>query len=82
MERLREVSKKKSVVLTTHSPIVVDGLRPSETWVVYKKASESIVKNILDIDPTIGPAWEGGEFGLSDYLDSGLLPHAVPGGDL
>jgi predicted ATPase len=82
IKRLRQVSEQKSVVVTTHSPVVVDAFRPDETWVVYKKAGESRLKNILQISPTIGAAWEKGEVTLSDYLDSGLIPHAVPGGDL
>jgi len=82
VDRIRKASEQKSVVLTTHSPVVVDAFQPTETWVVYKKAGESIVKNILDVAPSIGTAWEAGEFALSEYLDSGLLPHAVPGGDL
>jgi predicted ATPase len=80
--RLREMSQLKPIVLTTHSPVVVDAFQPNETWVVFKKRGESQVKNILDIDPSVGASWEQGKFALSDYLDSGLLPHAVPGGDL
>ena len=82
LKRFRFVSREKTIILTTHSPVVVDTLDPSETWVVFKKAGQTRLKNLGSIDRKLRSAWERGEFRLSDYLDSGLLPQAIPGGDL
>ncbi len=81
LRRFRFASREKTIVLTTHSPVVVDTLDPSETWVVFKKAGQTRLKNLGSINRKLRSAWERGEFRLSDYLDSGLLPQAVPGGD-
>ena len=77
---LRKASENKNIFLTTHSPILVDTVKPSEVWVVHKKQGATRIQNLLKLDKKIGPAWEEGDFRLSDYLDSGLLPHVVPGG--
>lgn len=82
LKRFRLASRKKTIIVTTHSPVVVDTLDPSETWVVFKKAGQTRLKNLGSMDRKLRSAWERGEFRLSDYLDSGLLPQAVPGGDL
>lgn len=82
LKRFRLASREKTIIMTTHSPVVVDTLDPSETWVVFKKAGQTRLKNLACMDRKLRSAWERGEFRLSDYLDSGLLPQTVPGGVL
>jgi predicted ATPase len=80
VERLRQVSEKKRVVITTHSPILVDLLRPEEIWVVYRTDGASHVEKLTDIDSSITESWKDGEYTLSGFLDSGFIGQAVPGG--
>lgn len=80
LERLRDTSAAKSVMLTTHSPILVDMLRPSELFVVFKRENKSHISALTDLDSHLEEMWEAGDIRLSEYLDSGLLPQAVPGG--
>ena len=80
VKRLRQVSETKRVIITTHSPVLVDLLRPEEIWVVYRKDGESNVRKLIDIDPTIEESWKDGEYNLSDFLDSGFIGQVVPGG--
>lgn len=74
----RGVADTKQVILTTHSPILIDQLRPEELWIVQRAEGETKLRLALELDPTIKDAWGKGRFTLSEYLDSGALPEAVP----
>lgn len=78
--RFRDLSRSKTVILTSHSPPLIDQLRPSEIWVVSRSDGETSVRPLLEYDPAIEEQWEAGSFRLSDALDSALVPQAVPGG--
>lgn len=78
--RLRVLSAMKTVIVTTHSPVLVDLLRPGELWIVYKAAGETHLTPLSELDPSLEDAWEEGDIRLSRYLDSGAISEAVPGG--
>lgn len=80
VETLRSVSKIKNVILTTHSPILVDLLNPNELWIIYRKNGESHLKKLTEIDPEIKAEFEEGKYTLSTYLDSGYIGQYAPGG--
>ncbi|MGH9834831.1 MAG: AAA family ATPase [Blastocatellia bacterium] len=80
VDRLREVSKSKSVILTSHSPTLVNRLKPEEVWIIYREGGESKLRKLIEIDPSLEESWENGEFQLADFLDSGAIGQAVPGG--
>jgi predicted ATPase len=80
MERLREVSKRKNVIVTSHSPVLINLMKPEEVWVVFRKDGESHLQRLLDFDPSLEESWERGGFQLSEFLDSGSISQAVPGG--
>jgi predicted ATPase len=77
-EAFREASKTKQIILTTHSPILLDQLKPEEIWIVQRPGSVTKIDPLLTLDPSLKESWEGGHFTLSEYLDSGALPEAVP----
>lgn len=77
-EAFREASKTKQIILTTHSPILLDQLKPEEIWIVQKPGSVTKIDPLLTLDPSLKESWEHGHFTLSEYLDSGALPEAVP----
>jgi predicted ATPase len=79
VDRFRNVSNQKTVILTTHSPILVDSLKPNELWIVSRTKGETSVTPIVDFDPELEDDWEEGKYRLSEALDSGLFPAAVPG---
>lgn len=78
IEAFREASEKKQIFLTTHSPILIDQIRPEELWVVQRPALETKITPVLELDPSLKDSWGQGKFTLSEYLDSGALPEAVP----
>ncbi len=78
VEAFRRASRTKQIILTTHSPIVVDQLQPEEIWVVQRTGTETKIDPLLSLDPSLKEAWGQGKFTLSEYLDSGAVPEAVP----
>jgi predicted ATPase len=81
IEACRLASKTKQIMLTTHSPVVIDLLRPEEIWIVSKRDGATNVDKLDELDPDARIGWEGGEFTLAEYLDSGIVPKAVPAFD-
>lgn len=80
VETLRTISEIKNVIITTHSPILVDLLIPDELWIIYRKNGESHLKKLTEIDPEIKAEFEEGKYTLSTYLDSGYVGQYAPGG--
>ena len=80
VERLKEVSKTKNVIVTSQSPVLVDSLSPREVWIVARQNGETQIRQLTDLDPSIEEQWKAGKYRLSDFLDSGLVPQVVPGG--
>lgn len=80
IEKLRAMSQEKNVILTTHSPTLVDLLYPSEIWVTYRLEKETTVIRLTTLNQSIEKDWEDGKYKLSEFLDTGLIPQAVPGG--
>lgn len=82
VQAFREASEQKQIFLTTHSPILIDQIRPEELWVVQRPQLETKITPVLELDPSLKEAWGQGKFTLSEYLDSGVLPEAVPAAGL
>jgi predicted ATPase len=82
VEACRVASQTKQVMLTTHSPVLINHLRPDELWVVERANAETKVSRLVDLDPDARVGWEEGRFTLSEYLDSGIVPGAVPAAPL
>jgi predicted ATPase len=80
IEEIRSQSKEKNIILTTHSPTVIDMLYPQEIWCLSKPESKTHLDRLVDLAPNIEEDWKNGDVRLSDYLDAGLVPNAVPGG--
>lgn len=80
VRRFRKVSEQKNVIITTHSPILLDQMEPSEVWVVSRPKNETSLTPVTELDAQLEIDWREGRYGLSSLLDSGLVPRAVPGG--
>lgn len=70
----------KQVILTTHSPVVVDQTRPEEVFVVWRGDGRTVVRPLTHLDREASALWESGRTDLSGLLDSGWLRESVPGG--
>jgi predicted ATPase len=74
----RSVSDKQ-IVLTTHSPILINNLAPEEVLVVWKSGGETHVSPLPELDAESVTLWNQGTTRVFDLLDTGWLPQAVPG---
>ena len=78
VQAARTASLSKQIFFTTHSPVVIDQLKPEELWVVQRPRAGTRIDPVLKLDPSLGESWVRGKFALSEYLDSGAVPEAVP----
>lgn len=77
-EECRVASERTQLMITTHSPFFVNGLRPQETWVLYRdregytKAQQAAtirgVKEFVAEGEQLGHLWMQGHFGVGDPL--------------
>ena len=78
VEEFREASPSSQLMITTHSPYFVNGLRAEEVWVLYrdkkgftvcKRASEMQgIKDFLEAGAKLGDLWMEGFFEVGDPL--------------
>ena len=84
-EECREASANTQLFVTTHSPFFVNGLRPGETWVLYRDehgytqarnaAQMPGINNFISEGALLGDLWLEGQFDVGDPL---VAPKAIP----
>lgn len=77
-EECRAASTASQLLVTTHSPYFVNGLKPKELWVLYrdkkgytqaKRASDiSGIPEFIEHSALLGDLWMEGHFGIGDPL--------------
>jgi predicted ATPase len=77
-EECRRASARSQLLVTTHSPYFVNGLRPNELWVLYRgddgfararRASQmDKVRSFMDEGAQLGDLWMEGYFDVGDPL--------------
>jgi predicted ATPase len=77
-EECRVASERTQLMITTHSPFFANGLRPQETWVMYRdeqgytKAQQAYtirgIKEFVAEGAQLGHLWMQGHFGVGDPL--------------
>lgn len=80
IDACKEASKTKQIIMTTHSPIVVNSLNPDQVWVIWRSHGESHVAPLLSLDESFKEMWEAGQVSTFDFLDSGAVSEAIPSG--
>jgi predicted ATPase len=75
----RAVSRRKQVLLTTHSMSLVDVLDPSEIWLASRVGGETRIEHISATNPEFSDLWREGVVSISQYLESGALLGYAPG---
>ena len=74
----RESQSRKQIIITTHSPIVINAVRPNEVWVIWRTKGESHLEQLVQLDPTFLAMWREGVIPTFDFIDSGALLEALP----
>jgi len=77
---LKEISKDNQIIVSTHSPIILNLIDPNDVWIAYKPDSATNLSRLRDLSPEAIDYWEDGELRLFEILDMGIIPHAIPGG--
>lgn len=78
IEKFKALSNDKNVIITTHSPILIDMVSPDEIWCISKVEFETSLNKLTDLSPELKKGWEEGKYKISDFLDSGLIPQLNP----
>jgi len=83
-EECRQASSRSQMFVTTHSPFFINGLRPEETWVLYRDrngftqavntAGLPAIPPLMKQGALLGQLWMEGHFGVGDPLTAGGKP--------
>jgi len=87
-EECRKASAQSQLIVTTHSPFFVNGLRADELWVLYRgtdgytRAKRAVdmrgVRDFMEEGALLGHLWMEGYFEAGDPLVAGGVPKASP----
>jgi predicted ATPase len=80
LDACREAAATKQIIITTHSPIVMNAVPPRDVWVLWRSNGESHLSSVQELDPDFLTLWQSGDIPTFDYIDSGALPKAIPPG--
>jgi predicted ATPase len=77
-EECRQASAFTQLMVTTHSPYFLDGMRPAEAWVLYRdergytQAQRAVdlpgIQKFIEEGALLGHLWAEGYFGIGDPL--------------
>lgn len=72
--------ENKQILLTTHSPELLNQLRPNEVSIIWRHAGKTHLAPLTQLDPEAEGLWASGRGGVYELLNSGLIREAIPGG--
>jgi len=72
--------KRKQIIVTTHSPVVLNYVDPASVRLMHMSEGRSQISPLLDLSPEVRDLVLSGEITLFDAYDSGVLQQAVPRG--
>lgn len=78
IDACRQASASKQIILTTHSPIVINAMAPEEVWVIWRENGESHLEQLSNLNQELLSMWARGMISTFEYIDSGGLPVALP----
>jgi predicted ATPase len=73
-------AQSKQIVLTTHSPALIDYLSPDDILVVWKTDGRTQLAPLTELDPDVREMWSTGKLSTFEIVNSGLLAETVPEG--
>ncbi len=86
-EQCRQATAATQLMVTTHSPFFIDGLRPEEVWVLYrdslgyshakKTAEMQGIREFMQHGASLGQLWMEGHFEFGDPLTASGQPVLV-----
>ena len=73
-------NEDKQIVLTTHSPVVLNDVPAESVRIMWRRNGRSQLARLVDLDPELVDAYMRGELTVFDAYDSGLISEGVPPG--
>jgi len=70
--------KRKQILLTTHSPVVIDYTNPENLRVMWNRGGQSHLSPVSQLNPDVVALWKSGEVRSFDIYDSGLIHEYLP----
>jgi predicted ATPase len=67
----------KQILVTTHSPVLIDYVRPEDIFLVWREDGSTLVSPLTERDPQAASMWADGVTTISGLLDSGWLRESV-----
>lgn len=68
----------KQILLTSHSPVVIDRMKLDELALVWLEDGETRIRRLADQEPDVRGRWNAGDIDLSALIDSGWVRESVP----
>jgi predicted ATPase len=78
LDACREASSAKQVILTSHSPVVIERFEAKDVNVMWREGGESRLAPLLRLDTGSRDKWKRGDLNTFTIIDSGLISQAVP----
>ena len=70
----------RQVLLTTHSPVLLDHVAPDTVQVMWMREGRTSVAPLLELDEDVRLSLTRGDLSVFEVYDSGLLPEGLPRG--
>lgn len=71
-------SQSKQVLITSHSPIVIERFPPRNVYVIWRTQKGSHVEQLCTLDTGLRAKWNSGSISTFEFLDSGMMRETVP----
>lgn len=68
----------KQIILTTHSPIVIDYTLPDNLRIMWNRGGQSHLAPVVELNTDVIELWKSGELRSFDIYDSGLIHEYLP----
>ena len=78
MDACMTAATARQIVLTTHSPLVINAVAPESVYVLWRDDGETHLGRLTALDPYFLEAWKSGKLPTFEYLDSGAVEEALP----
>ncbi len=78
MEACEVAAESRQILITTHSPLVINSVAPDSLFGIWRHRGETHLAPLTDLDSSFRGAWNEGRVPTFDYLDSGAVPEVLP----
>jgi len=76
--QLKKLSPHTQIIVTTHSPLILNIVDPKSVWICFKQESETKIESLSILSPELVLDWENGVDRLFELIDTGSVGEAVP----